>query len=122
MPRPNVYTAADIAEEQRQGMTSQPNIFDRALLSHRRTRAAPLAPEHDFLLRHVSEDMADRAFFDHVNPDGDDPFDRMSAAGFAGGYPWGENIALGPIDAAQVVQAWMDARRTARTSCSASTG
>ncbi len=41
-------------------MTSQPNIFDRALLSRRRTRAAPFAPAHDFLLRHVSEDISDR--------------------------------------------------------------
>lgn len=41
-------------------MTSQPNIFDRALLSRRRTRVAPAAPAHDFLLRHVSEDIADR--------------------------------------------------------------
>lgn len=41
-------------------MTSQPNIFDRTLLNRRRTRAAPHAPAHDFLLRHVSEDMADR--------------------------------------------------------------
>lgn len=41
-------------------MTSQPNIFDRTLLTRRRTRAAPLAPAHDFLLRHVSEDIADR--------------------------------------------------------------
>jgi SAM-dependent methyltransferase len=41
-------------------MTTQPGIFDRALLARRRTRAAPGAPAHDFLLRHVSEDLADR--------------------------------------------------------------
>lgn len=41
-------------------MPSQPNIFDRSLLTRRRTRAAAEAPAHDFLLRHVSEDMADR--------------------------------------------------------------
>ncbi|MBN9259428.1 MAG: methyltransferase domain-containing protein [Hyphomicrobium sp.] len=41
-------------------MTSQPNIFDRALLARRRARAASTAKEHDFLLRHVSEDIADR--------------------------------------------------------------
>lgn len=41
-------------------MTSQPNIFDRALLARRRARAASTAREHDFLLRHVSEDIADR--------------------------------------------------------------
>jgi NADH dehydrogenase [ubiquinone] 1 alpha subcomplex assembly factor 5 len=41
-------------------MTTQSDIFDRALLQRRRTRAAPRAGEHDFLLRHVGEDLADR--------------------------------------------------------------
>ncbi len=41
-------------------MTSQPNIFDRTLLTRRRTRAARDAASHDFLLRHVTEDIADR--------------------------------------------------------------
>lgn len=43
-------------------MTAQPEIFDRALLKQRRNRAAadPGAREHDFLLRHIAEDIADR--------------------------------------------------------------
>ncbi len=47
-------------------MTAQPHIFDRTLLTRRRSRAAtraaidPAAPSADFLLRHVAEDMADR--------------------------------------------------------------
>jgi NADH dehydrogenase [ubiquinone] 1 alpha subcomplex assembly factor 5 len=41
-------------------MTTQSDIFDRPLLQRRRTRAAPRAPEHDFLLRYVGEDLADR--------------------------------------------------------------
>ena len=41
-------------------MTAQPNIFDRSLLARRRSRAAAGAPDHDFLLGHVSEDIADR--------------------------------------------------------------
>jgi uncharacterized protein YkwD len=40
-----------------------------------------------------SQDMAVRDFFSHVNPDGDDPFDRMSAAGIEFGYA-GENLAM----------------------------
>ncbi|MEQ1568802.1 MAG: CAP domain-containing protein [Myxococcota bacterium] len=70
------------------------------------------ALEFDPTLRGVarahSEDMADRKFFDHVNPDGDDPFDRMEAAGFAGALPWGENIAMGATSAQQVVNGWMN--------------
>jgi uncharacterized protein YkwD len=68
--------------------------------------------EMDDTLRRIarlhSEDMAERGFFDHVNPDGDDPFDRMSAAGFAGAYPWGENIAAGSPTPEDVVDAWMN--------------
>ncbi|HLF92632.1 MAG TPA: CAP domain-containing protein [Planctomycetota bacterium] len=46
------------------------------------------------IARTHSKDMYDRSFFAHSNPDGKDPFDRMTDAG----YPWtnaGENIAVG---------------------------
>jgi uncharacterized protein YkwD len=54
-----------------------------------------------------STDMAARDFFDHVNPDGLDPGDRLAAAGI---HPsaWGENIAAGYPDAASVMDAWMN--------------
>ena len=39
-----------------------------------------------------SRDMIVRNFFDHTNPDGLDPFQRMKAAGISFGYA-GENIA-----------------------------
>lgn len=53
-----------------------------------------------------SEDMAERDFFDHVNPDGEDPWDRARAAG----YDWAasENIAWGYRTAADVVDGWMN--------------
>lgn len=54
-----------------------------------------------------TQDMADREFFDHTNPDGEAPWDRMESAG----YSWsnaGENIAGGSSTAAGVVQQWMD--------------
>jgi len=55
----------------------------------------PLAP-HQLLIGVAaahSQDMIDRNFFDHVNPDGEAPGDRLDDAG----YPWrswGENIAI----------------------------
>ena len=53
-----------------------------------------------------SWDMDKRDFFDHVNPDGDDPFDRMTNQGVS--YSWaGENIAAGQSTAASVMAAWM---------------
>lgn len=53
-----------------------------------------------------SEDMAERDFFDHTNPDGETPWDRTSAAG----YDWAasENIAWGYRTAEAVVAGWMD--------------
>lgn len=41
-------------------MATSPVIFNRALLARRRDRFATGATEHDFLLRHVAEDLADR--------------------------------------------------------------
>lgn len=54
-----------------------------------------------------SKDMADRAFFDHTNPDGEDPFVRMERAGYTY-FTAGENIAAGQTTPSQVMQGWMD--------------
>ena len=54
-----------------------------------------------------SKDMADRDFFDHTNPDGELPWDRMDKAGYA----WraaGENIAWGSPTPASVMDGWMN--------------
>lgn len=59
------------------------------------------------LARSYSRRMAEDGFFDHVDPDGADPFDRMEAAGFSGATPWGENIAAGYPDPAEVMAGWM---------------
>jgi uncharacterized protein YkwD len=55
--------------------------------------------------RHAS-DMVRRHYLDHTNPDGQDPGDRMAAAGYRGSG-WGENIAAGYDSAQKVVAAWM---------------
>ena len=54
-----------------------------------------------------SEDMVARGFFAHTNPDGQSPFDRMSAAGvsYRGAA---ENIAYGYPTPEAVLQAWLD--------------
>ncbi|MEV7279902.1 CAP domain-containing protein [Streptomyces sp. NPDC093111] len=54
-----------------------------------------------------SDDMAARDFFDHTNPDGAGPGERVTAAG----YPWstyGENIAMGQSSPEQVMDSWMN--------------
>lgn len=54
-----------------------------------------------------SFDMFDQMYFEHDNPEGLTPFQRMSAAGFVGSGG-GENIALGQSTPEQVMAAWMD--------------
>ena len=54
-----------------------------------------------------SDDMAARNFFDHTNPDGADPGQRITAAG----YKWstyGENIAQGQQTPEAVMESWMN--------------
>ncbi|MEU1017951.1 CAP domain-containing protein [Streptomyces sp. NPDC005898] len=52
-----------------------------------------------------SEDMAERGFFDHTDPDGATPWDRAEKAGITN--LGGENIARGQADARAVMAAWM---------------
>jgi len=54
-----------------------------------------------------SQDMYDRSFFSHTNPDGEDPFDRMSAAGIS--YESAaENIAKGYTTGQAVLNGWIN--------------
>jgi uncharacterized protein YkwD len=54
-----------------------------------------------------SQDMSERDYFAHDNPDGDGPSERMDAAEYSGGT-WGENIAMGQRTPAEVVAGWME--------------
>ncbi|WP_431960650.1 CAP domain-containing protein [Actinacidiphila sp. bgisy160] len=53
-----------------------------------------------------SADMAARGFFDHTDPDGDDPWDRAAQSGV--NKLGGENIARGQATAQEVMDAWMN--------------
>ncbi|MEN8149553.1 MAG: CAP domain-containing protein [Planctomycetota bacterium] len=54
-----------------------------------------------------SLDMDVRDFFDHTNPDGELPWDRLTAAGIAWSQV-GENIAYGYPTPAAVMDGWMN--------------
>lgn len=56
--------------------------------------------------KHAS-DMVARHFFDHTNPDGKDPFERMADAGFHGSA-MAENIAMGYDSPQAAVTGWMN--------------
>lgn len=53
-----------------------------------------------------SQDMARRRFFDHRTPEGVGPGERLKAANYRS-CTWGENIALGVVDAKRVVSMWL---------------
>lgn len=55
--------------------------------------------------RHMRLDIHD--FFDHPNPEGDNPFERMVHNGISFGSA-AENIAAGPTTALSVFTAWMN--------------
>ncbi|MEU7410450.1 CAP domain-containing protein, partial [Streptomyces sp. NPDC042638] len=55
----------------------------------------------------LSDDMAARGFFDHTDPDGNGPGERITATG----YRWstyGENIARGQQTPQAVMDSWMN--------------
>ncbi|MGC9539069.1 sigma-70 family RNA polymerase sigma factor [Streptomyces sp. UG1] len=82
-----------------------------ALVNKERSAAGCGPLEEDALLNKAaqghSDDMAARDFFDHTNPDGADPGQRITAAG----YRWstfGENIARGQQTPEAVMESWMN--------------
>jgi uncharacterized protein YkwD len=54
-----------------------------------------------------SLDMFERMFFDHTNPDGESPWDRVDRTTYDGSAS-GENIAQGYPDPAAVMDGWMN--------------
>jgi uncharacterized protein YkwD len=68
-------------------------------------RALVADPALAAVARAHSQDMRDRGFFSHQNPDGLSPFDRAERAGISARA---ENIARGQKDAAAVMDAWMN--------------
>ncbi len=54
--------------------------------------------------------MADRHYFNHINPEGESPRDRMVAAGYTPGY-WDSTVFQGGETAGAVVRAWVASPR-----------
>ncbi|SFE92267.1 S-layer homology domain-containing protein [Alteribacillus iranensis] len=57
--------------------------------------------------RSHSANMSGSNFFDHMNPDGEDPFDRMASDGVRF-YNAAENIAYGQVSPLYAHQSWMN--------------
>nr|WP_319693757.1 CAP domain-containing protein [Streptomyces sp. ME19-01-6] len=63
-------------------------------------------PKLTQLAQDFTDDMALRGFFDHLDPDGDTPWERAEQVGILN--LGGENIARGQQDAQAVMDSWMD--------------
>ena len=84
--------------------------FSAMVNAHRATLGCPPlvwdARVAEVAARH-SRDMAVRSFFSHTNPDGQDPWARLAAAGIR--YSTGgENIAWGQSSASEAYRSWMN--------------
>ncbi len=59
------------------------------------------------IARQHALDMARRHYFDHVDPSGRTPADRVKAAGY-GEQRIAENIAYGPLSTEEAIAGWLD--------------
>ena len=94
-------------------VSSEREMEQQVLALVNKTRAEyglnPLTWAEDLAVvaRAHSSDMIRRSFFDHTNPDGKSPFDRIKAAGIT--YRTAaENIAYGQRSPEEVMNAWMN--------------
>lgn len=90
-------------------LTNQARSVGRTCGNYGYFGPAPALKPHSLLVRSArahSKDMAERDYFAHQNPEGHEPWDRVSAVG----YSWsrvGENIAAGYTSAEAVVDGWV---------------
>lgn len=110
LPRaPDAALAAAPAEAE---MPGEVRDLLRRINRHRRSLGCP-ALAFDARLARVakrhSADMNRRRFFDHDNPDGVDPFERMERAGLRYRAA-AENLAIGTASGEEVFDGWMRSR------------
>ena len=114
VPKSNTIPAPPVA-----GAWSAIELRILELTNQARTRAQLNPLQREDILRKAaldhSEDMLDRHFFDHVNPSGEGPADRISRvhrtlAGTTGENIWdgsGDLYALNPDVATVIMDSWM---------------
>ncbi|OIK02239.1 sigma-70 family RNA polymerase sigma factor [Streptomyces monashensis] len=109
-PRPSVTTSAPVPPQAPPAASGE--VAQVIALVNQQRAAAGCSPvsenaDLDQAAQGHSDDMAARNYFDHVSPDGTDPGQRITAAG----YHWsayGENIAKGQSTPQAVMDAWMN--------------
>jgi len=118
-----VSNASGTADSTSATLTVDPTAFeDQVLVLVNQRRAAgatcggtpypavgPLSmnPNLRIAARGHSLDMASQNYFSHTSLDGRTFDQRISAAGYGGSFPWGENIAGGQPSPQTAVDEWM---------------
>ena len=91
--------------------TGEVSTFVTQMNAHRETVGCQALVWHsatgDVAYAH-SQDMLDRGFFSHTNPDGESPWDRLAAGGVTWNGPAGENIAQTPGGAESALSLWLN--------------
>ena len=89
--------------------TFQQQVLDLVNIQRSQHGCGPLTanPKLQAAAQGQSDDMAARHFFDHTNPDGAGPQQRIDAVGYQWST-WGENIAQGQSTPASVMDSWMN--------------
>ena len=103
--------AAGPEEPPDEGGPADVQQFVGEMNAHRESAGCPALAWHQgvaSVAQGHSQDMVDRDYFSHTNPDGESPFDRLAAAGVTWNGGAGENIAAGTSDASLVLQLWLD--------------
>ena len=93
------------------GGESDVEQFVTGMNAHRLSEGCPALTWHAgvaAVAQDHSQDMVDREFFSHTNPDGENPFERLANAGITWDGGAGENIAAGTSDATLVLDLWLD--------------
>ncbi|HET9253036.1 MAG TPA: CAP domain-containing protein [Candidatus Eisenbacteria bacterium] len=89
---PSIQSLVDLVNSHRASRGLHPLAWDE--------RVAAVAQAH-------SQDMVDRGFYGHVNPDGEGPDERLTEAGIA--YTaWGENYCYGFSSASSAFNFWIN--------------
>lgn len=105
------FQATKEADHEKFAHAMERQIFDLANVFRQKNNISLL--QWDDLIattaRKHSQDMSEREYFEHSNPEGQSPFDRMKADGITYSRA-AENIAVGYLDAMDVHNGWINSQ------------
>jgi uncharacterized protein YkwD len=107
-PSPSATPSASASQPATADTSPEGQVLTLVNVERAKIGCSPLVMDQPLakLAEDFTKDMAQRNFFDHTDPDGDDPWERAKLAGITD--LGGENIARGQADVQAVMAAWMN--------------